>query len=303
MIINHNMNAMIAYRYMGINTYMVGRAMERLSSGLRINRAADDPAGLAISEKMRGQIRGLEMASRNTQDGISAIQVAEGALNETHSMLQRMKELATQASNDTCSDEDRKHIQNEINQLTLEINNIGNNTEFNTLKLLDGSLKKYDGVNSEIKLQIGANKGQDFGIMLDDMRSKALNISGEAGGAAASQDGTAIGKFSEGDVNALDVSNHDNASAAIKIYDDAINKVSSFRGSLGSTQNVLEHRISYLNNAAENLIAAESRIRDADMAKEMMNFAKYSILQQVTQAMFAQANKQPEKIIELLKSL
>lgn len=277
MIINHNINAMIAYRNMTTNTFMMGRAMERLSSGLRINRAGDDPAGLAISEKMRAQIRGLEMASRNAQDGISAIQVAEGALNETHSILQRMRELSVQAANGTYSEEDRKHIQNEINQLTSAINDIGENTEFNTIKLLKD--------NWDMKIQTGANTGQYSGISLKDMRANALGIIGDD------------------EARGLDVSNQENASEAIKKYDDAIKKVSSFRGTLGATQNVLEHRINYLNNTAENLIAAESRIRDADMAKEMMNFTKYSILQQVAQAMFAQVSRQPERLIELLKSL
>lgn len=309
MIIGHNINAMIAYRHMSHNLNMVGRAMERLSSGLRINRAADDPAGLAISEKMRGQIRGLEQAARNAQDGISVIQVADGALNETHSILQRMKELATQAANGTLNDQDRKNIQEEINQLTSEINSIGNNTEFNTMKLLNDSVNKYDGVNSEIRLQIGANTGQSLGIQLEDMRAKALNISGQAGTNVTSKDGKVIAKFSNVGFNesnsecALDVSSPESASAAIKIYDDAIQKVSSFRGRLGATQNVLEHRINYLNNTAENLTAAESRIRDADMAKEMMNYAKYNILLQVSQAILAQANHQAEGVIELLKSL
>ncbi|WML35463.1 flagellin [Clostridium sp. OS1-26] len=309
MIIGHNINAMIAYRHMSYNLNMVGRAMERLSSGLRINRAADDPAGLAISEKMRAQIRGLEQAARNAQDGISSIQVADGALNETHSILQRMRELATQAANGTLSDQDRNHIQEEINQLTSEINSIGNNTEFNTMKLLNGSVNKYDGVNSEIRLQVGPNAGDNLGIKLEDMRAKALDISGQTGTSITSSDGKVTAKFSNIGLDgsnlesALDVSNHENASAAIKIYDDAIKNVSSFRGRLGATQNVLEHRINYLNNTAENLTAAESRIRDADMAKEMMNYAKYNILLQVSQAILAQANHQAEGVIQLLKSL
>lgn len=309
MIIGHNINAMIAYRHMSYNLNMVGKAMERLSSGLRINRAADDPAGLAISEIMRAQIRGLEQASRNAQDGISAIQVADGALNETHSILQRMRELATQAANGTLSDSDRKNIQEEINQLTSEINSIGNNTEFNTMKLLNDSAYKYDGVNSELRLQIGPNTGQSLGIKLEDMRSKALNISGQAGTSVTSKDGKVTAKFSDVGLNgsnsecALDVSSPENASAAIKIYDDAIQQVSSFRGRLGATQNALEHRINYLDNTAENLTAAESRIRDADIAKEMMNYAKYNILLQVSQAILAQANHQAEGVLQLLKSL
>ncbi|MDU1444091.1 MAG: flagellin [Clostridium cochlearium] len=275
MIINHNINAMVAYRNMAWHNNMVGRAMERLSSGLRINRAADDAAGLAISEKMRAQIRGLQQASRNTQDGISLIQTAEGALNETHSILQRMRELAVQAANDTNAKEDRDALQQEFTELIKEINRIGNDTEFNTKKLLNGD----SGNSSKVTLQIGANKGQNYLIDIKDMRAEALNI----------------------DEN-LDISNHENASFAIKILDGAINSVSSQRASLGASQNVLEHRINYLENTAENLIASESRIRDADMAKEMMNLARHSILQQVAQAMLIQANQQSKSIIELLRN-
>lgn len=275
MIINHNINAMVAYRNMAWHNNMVGRAMERLSSGLRINRAADDAAGLAISEKMRAQIRGLQQATRNTQDGISLIQTAEGALNETHSILQRMRELAVQAANDTNAKEDRDALQQEFTELIKEINRIGNDTEFNTKKLLNGD----SGNSSKVTLQIGANKGQNYLIDIKDMRAEALNS----------------------DEN-LDISNHENASSAIKILDGAINSVSSQRASLGASQNVLEHRINYLENTAENLIASESRIRDADMAKEMMNLARHSILQQVAQAMLIQANQQSKSIIELLRN-
>lgn len=279
MIINHNINAMIAWRYSMINGALAGKAMQRLSSGLRINSAADDPAGLAISEKMRGQIRGLQVASRNVQDGISMIQVHDGALNETQSILQRMRELSVQAANGTNTKEDRKRIQEEIDQLILAVDDIANNTEFNTMKLLNNDDTK------EVKLQVGANQGQFYGIEFKDMRSKALKLTGET------------------EEKRLDVSTHEGASEAIKRLDEAIGKVSSFRSSLGATQNVLEHRANYLQNAEENLTAAESRIRDADMAKEMMNFAKYNILQQVAQAMLAQVSHQGESIIQLLKSM
>lgn len=305
MVINHNINAMMICRYMNINSALASKAMRRISSGQRINSAADDPAGLAISEGMRAQIRGLQQASRNAQDGISAIQIADGALNETHSMLQRLKELAVQAANGTCTTQDRKNIQSEVDQITLEINHIGTDTEFNTIKLLDSSVTKYDGVNSEIKLQVGANSGQTMGIKLQDMRSNALNISGLAGATVTSKDGTATANFSTTKVNgatgyALDVTTLESASAAIKIYDDAINQVSASRSILGATQNVLEFRIEYLDNTSENLTAAESRIRDADIAKEMMNYARYNILSQVCQAMLIQVNHQSDSIIELL---
>lgn len=308
MIINHNINAMIICRYMNINMALASKAMQRISSGCRINSAADDPAGLGISEGMRAQIRGLQQASRNAQNGISVIQVADGALNETHSMLQRLRELAVQAANGTCTSEDRKNIQCEIDQLTSGINHIGTDTEFNTIKLLDSSAAKYDGVNSEIKLQIGVNSGQTMGIQLQNMRSNALSISGIACTAVTSKDGSVTCKFAATKCSgasdyALDVSTSENASAAIKIYDDAINKVSSFRATLGATENVLGYRIDYLDNTSENLTAAESRIRDADMAKEIMEYEKHNILCQVCQALLAQANHQNDSIIELLKSL
>ncbi|ACA56035.1 flagellin [Clostridium botulinum] len=281
MIINHNVNAMIAYRNIMINGALAGKAMERLASGMRINRASDDPAGLAISEKMRAQIRGLEMASRNVQDGISMIQVAEGGVKEIQSMLQRMRELAVQAANGTNSPEDRKNIQDEINQLTKGIDDIANGTEFNTIKLLNANAVDA----GEVKLQIGANEGQFFGIKLQNMNSAALGISGDK------------------DKYGVDVSTSEKASAAIKVFDDAINKTSSFMSSLGASSNMLEHRINYLENTIGNLTEAESRIRDADMAKEMMNYTKYSVLQQVAQAIFSQVLKQQESTIQLLKSL
>lgn len=309
MMANYSLDAMFVSRYMSINMSMMEKSMRRLSSGLAINSAADNPAGLAISEKMKAQIRGLDQASRNAQDAISAIQVADGALNETTSMLQRMKELATEAANGTLNDQDRKNIQCEINQLTSAVNDIGDNTEFNTIKLLNASAPKYDGVNSGLLIQVGANSGQVMGIKLEDMRSDQLNISGEAGKSVTSKDGITTAKFSTEGMNgsnvecSLDVTDPKNASAAIKIYDDAIDKVSSFRGSLGATENVLGYRIDYLNNASDNLTAAESRITDADMAKEMMNYSKYSIFFQVSQALFAQIMHQSEGTIQLLKSL
>jgi len=308
MIINHNINAMMACRYMNINMALASKAMQRISSGYRINSAADDPAGLCISEGMRAQIRGLQQSSMNAQNGISVIQVADGGMNEIQSMLQRLRELSVQAANGTCTKQDRKNIQSEVDQLTLGINRIGTDTEFNTIKLLDSSAQKYDGVNSEIKLQVGANSGQIIGIQLKDMRSNALNISGASGVSVASRDGSVIGIFSNAKCDgtldyALDVSTPENANAAIKIYDDAIIQVSSSRATLGATQNVLEYRIDYLDNTAENLTAAESRIRDADVAKEIMEYEKRNLLCQVCQAMLAQANHQSDSVLELLKSL
>ena len=271
MIINHNMNAMNAHRNMGMNTNQAGKSMEKLSSGLRINRAGDDAAGLAISEKMRGQIRGLDQASRNSQDGISLIQTAEGALNETHSILQRMRELSVQSSNDTNTDEDRARLQDEVAALTAEIDRIGDTTEFNTQKLLQGSY------NSGKKLQIGANAGQTITISIGSMKTSALGVSG------------------------LSISAQSSAEAAITTVDAAITKVSTQRSKLGAVQNRLEHTINNLNTSSENLTAAESRIRDVDMAKEMMNFSKNNILQQAAQSMLAQANQQPQGVLQLLR--
>lgn len=396
MIINHNMNAMNAHRMMSGNTQSAGKSMEKLSSGLRINRAGDDAAGLAISEKMRGQIRGLDQASRNSQDSISMIQTAEGALNETHSILQRMRELAVQSSNDTNNDADRKSIQDEVNQLANEIDRIGNTTEFNTKKLLNGDVV---GVNAEVKgtyalnnntsdttialttsaktnlanlgkvngaititrlneggsgtanysvigsdgkalagatvsggkitfaagtlasgaavtltgafnasmkagesftlvlnkheaattdtskaitAQIGANSGQTMQIGIDDMRAKALGIKDATG-------------------SALKVDDKYAANSAVSTIQNAIEKVSAQRSKIGAVQNRLEHTINNLGTASENLQASESRIRDVDMAKEMMNFSKNNILSQAAQAMLAQANQQPQGVLQLLR--
>ncbi|WP_114165852.1 flagellin [Exiguobacterium sp. TNDT2] len=432
MIINNNLNAMNAHRNMTFNSTQTGKSMEKLSSGLRINRAGDDAAGLAISEKMRGQIRGLDQASRNAQDGISLIQTAEGALNETHSILQRMRELATQAANDTNVGVDRNEIQKEMNTLTSEINRVGNTTEFNTQKLLNGgqsgtgalaaektaadnftatdfssianagivlngqavgldNLSALDatadidavatalqsdldavfdgsahggqqftitkntadtkliitsvntGVDAKVDLtgstaavtdalgfsdvsevrgegneftanfQIGANQGQSMTITVADMRAQALGLSGTASAAANGVGATnanatfgATVNVTNGTTNAnseaaLDVSTHENATAAVEVINQAIERVSAERSQLGAFQNRLEHTISNLGNAGENLQAAESRIRDVDMAKEMMNFTKNNILNQASQAMLAQSKSQPEAVLQLLR--
>ena len=424
MRINHNISALNTYNKLGTNQLNASKNMEKLSSGLRINRAGDDAAGLAISEKMRAQIRGLDMATKNANDSISLIQTAEGALNETHSILQRMRELAVQATNDTNTDADRTELQAEINQLIAEIDRIGNATEFNTKKLLDGTakgvverkdgtgvinnnsnltidqadllvfqedaknasvngsftiiktsetvdasgntlseFKVYDNngnvaatistsgggvgsgggfaienntftfttsgaqvlfnsgslngaakevsidieniqataasgglkvgesitfvftkqqdaetdVNSAILTQIGANGGQSSFISMNDMRSRAL------------------------DIDEIDVTDKWKASAAIERVNAALTKVSSQRSSLGAAQNRLEHTINNLTTASENLSSAESRIRDVDMAKEMMELTKNNILSQASQAMLAQANQVPQGVLQLLQ--
>jgi flagellin len=385
-----------ALRNMSINSTNASKAMQKLSSGLRINTASDDAAGLAISEKMRGQINGLNQASTNAQDSISLIQTAEGALNETHSILQRMRQLAVQSANDTNNDSDRTAIQSEINQLTDEIDRIGNTTEFNTKKLLNGDLV---GVNAEVKgtysinnntsiddltlgtnvatniadkstkngaititkisvatggtatfdvrdtygnsisgvtvtkgdtsltvasgvasgvdlklsgtfdnmkvgesitvvlnkhedattdgsksitAQIGANSGQTMSIGIADMRSEALGVKDSSG-------------------NAIKVDDKYAANAAISTIQNAIEKVSSQRSKLGAYQNRLEHTINNLGTSSENLTAAESRIRDVDMASEMSEYSKDNILSQAAQAMLAQANQQPQQVLQLLR--
>ena len=279
MIINHNMRAMNAQRNMGINNTNAGKSMEKLSSGLRINRAGDDAAGLSISEKMRAQIRGLNQASRNSQDGISMIQTAEGALNEAHSIIQRMRELAVQAANDTNVTVDRTSIGDEIKQLGLELSRIKDNTEFNEQKLLNGSA----GTSGKVKIQVGANKDQqtelDFttkGIKLDDI-VQALNDKSD------------------------EVSTAAKATAFIKTVDDNLKEVSAGRSKLGAYQNRLEHTIANLDNAAENTQASESRVRDVDMAKEMMEYSKNNILQQAAQSMLAQANGSTQSVLQLLQ--
>lgn len=418
MIINHNMSAINTLRQMGTNQKATSGSLEKLSSGLRINRAGDDAAGLAISEKMRGQIRGLDQASRNAQDSISMIQTAEGGLNETHSILQRMRELAVQASTDTNTTTDRNALQDEMKQLTNEIDRIANTTEFNTKKLLNGDLKgATDLVKGSVNTESSfANGGVKFTAVLSNApaayNSKAgfellkeedvvhfvvisggqvastakvsnfvfsgssvlgnvgtisfskannkaaiiigvnrLQLSGgayspikyrveitnadklkagdtitlsfrkvetaqNANNAAVAQiganagqnlqiginkmDATSIGvRDTKG--NALDLLSQKNADGAISLVNNALDRVSTERSKLGALQNRLEHTINNLGTSSENLTAAESRIRDVDMAKEMATFQKNNILNQAAQAMLAQANQQPQGVLQLLR--
>ncbi len=245
--------------------------MEKLSSGLRINRAGDDAAGLSISEKMRNQIRGLNQASANSQDAISLIQTAEGALTETHNILKRMRELVVKAGNEgTMETEDIEAIQDEIDELNVELSGIATRTEFNGKALLDGS---FDGT-----FQIGANDGQTLQLTI----ASGMGASGLL-------------------VNTVDVETAGQTDTNLGLVDTAINAVSSLRSKLGANQNRLEYTIKNLDNAAENLQAAESRIRDTDMAKEMVEFTKQNILQQAAQAMLAQANQAPQGVLQLLR--
>ncbi|MFS0657184.1 flagellin Hag [Bacillus sp. 179-C3.3 HS] len=279
MRINHNIAALNTLNRLSSNNAASQKNMEKLSSGLRINRAGDDAAGLAISEKMRGQIRGLEMASKNAQDGISLIQTAEGALTETHAILQRMRELTVQAGNTgTQQTEDLNAIQEEVTALIAEIDGIGDRTQFNGKKLLDGT-------GGTFTFQIGANGGQTLDVTIDSMKAGAL--------------GTTAGV----QVSALTLNNFttNDFDTQLTAVDDAIKAVSAQRSKLGAVQNRLEHTINNLGASGENLTAAESRIRDVDMAKEMSEFTKNNILSQASQAMLAQANQQPQNVLQLLR--
>jgi len=417
MRINHNIAALNTYNKLTANNAATSNSLQKLSSGLKINKAGDDAAGLAISEKMRGQIRGLDQSSANASDGISLVNTAEGALNETHSILQRMRELAVQSSNDTNTDADRAEIQKEVDQLTSEIDRIASTTQFNTKNLLDGSMgKKTVASNSILSnkalasgtsgsttlVNLADKNGNNLGLKLGDKieisyvingetktdstnvrateASGAVTISGlvsrlSAASGAADYDATGVSGISigssgtgytnaihgltitvtDGDgvvktaatqalssfsetkaatiarndgqatfhigantnqnmqvsienmgatalgVNSLDVDTQDEANIAIKVIDEAITKVSAERSKLGSIQNRLDHTINNLGTASENLTSSESRIRDVDMAAEMMEFTKNNILSQAAQSMLAQANQQPQGVLQLLQ--
>ncbi|MBS8265781.1 flagellin [Mesobacillus boroniphilus] len=369
MRINHNIAALNTHRMLNSATGAQAKSMEKLASGLRINRAGDDAAGLAISEKMRGQVRGLEQASRNSQDAISLIQTAEGALNETHSILQRMRELSVQSANGTNTDEDRDALNKEVVELKSEIDRISSQTEFNTQKLIDGTFGTQvdqDTTSSTILAVAGVtgantNGGVDAGtwtITAGDgvaVPTGAFSISdgtttlvsqvwtdGDAGtltfgngeitvslnnaALGADLDATAIVISGSGNtfqiganenqtlalsigdmstkglsVDGVDISTSTGAQSAITSIDTAIKSVSDERAKLGANQNRLEHTINNLSTSSENLTAAESRIRDVDMAKEMMEQTKNSILSQAAQAMLAQSNQMPQGVLQLLR--
>jgi len=271
--IYNNVEAQNARRVLENTNVQVGRAMERLASGLRINRAADDAAGLAVSEVMRSQIRGMGVAQRNAQDGVSMVQVADGALGNVGDMLQRLRDLAVQASNGTLTDSQRANLDAEVQQIVTEINKTGTDTEFNGIKILAGSVAT---AASAVTLQVGANSNQSIAFTIGTVSAGDLGISGIAVSTAAS------------------------ATAAIASLDAAISAVSTRRASLGAIQNRLEHTINRLGMTSENLQAAESRIRDADMAAEMISFTKNQILQQSGTAMLAQANQAPQSVLQLL---
>ncbi|WP_318708956.1 flagellin N-terminal helical domain-containing protein [Candidatus Acetatifactor stercoripullorum] len=270
MVVKHNLQAMNSSRMLGLNTSTLSKSTEKLSSGYRINRAADDAAGLSISEKMRRQIRGLTQASTNAQDGVSMVQTAEGALNEVHDMLQRLNELAVKANNGTLQSEDITYINDEVKQLVSEIDRTAQNTTFNKKSLLTGG--------TTVSLQVGAESGQMITFDLSKMDANGIGVS-----------------------KLTATNNHISSGDAIKVIDDAIQSVSRFRSSLGAIQNRLEHTINNLDNVAENTQAAESRIRDTDMASEMVQYSNNQILAQAGQAMLAQANQANQGVLALLQ--
>ena len=269
MVVQHNLKAMNSNRMLGLTTATQAKSTEKLSSGYKINRAADDAAGLSISEKMRRQIRGLTQASANAQDGISCVQTAEGALTEVHDMLQRMNELAVKAANGTNQTDDISYIQSEIDQLAEEISRTANDTKFNKMGLLDGKTTSFT-------LQVGAEADQTITVELEGMTATSIGV----------------------DKSKVDVTS--DANEAITNIDSAIQSVSSLRSSLGAVQNRLEHTINNLDNVVENTTAAESQIRDTDMASEMVKYSNNNILAQAGQAMLAQANQSNQGVLSLL---
>lgn len=275
MVVQHNLTAANTNRQLGITTNGLQKSTEKLSSGYKINRAADDAAGLSISEKMRNQIRGLNKASDNAQDGISLVQTAEGALNEVHSMLQRMSELAVQASNGTNASQDRTALDNEVQQLKTEIQRVGTTTQFNKMDILTGEFSS----NNEKTLQVGANQDQVITIAISALTStvgSALDTTVKVDTASAAQ-------------------------SSITIIQNSITNLSALRSKLGALQNRLEHTVANLDNISENTQSAESRIRDTDMAEEMVQYSKNNILQQAGQSMLAQANQANQGVLSLLQ--
>lgn len=301
MIVQHNMAAANTNRQLGITSGQLSKSTEKLSSGYRINRAGDDAAGLSISEKMRGQIRGLERASTNAQDGISLIQTAEGALNEVHSILQRMRELTVQASNDTNVSADRMSIYLEVSQLMNEIDRIASQTEFNTMKLLKNDSLLEDGeitlADQTGNFQVGANSGQSIEFKIGSMNTEALTYNDtEVDLRAILDEFKTVAESGE-----VDESNYETLTGLLNTIDDAIEVTSQNRSYLGAMQNRLEHTIANADNTAENLQSAESRIRDVNMADEMVQYSKNNILQQAGQSMLSQANQSTQGVLSLLR--
>lgn len=319
MIINHNINAMNAHRYLVNNTQDSGKVLEKLSSGLKINRGSDDAAGLAVSEKMRGQIRGLSVAQRNTQDGISLLQTAEGHLQEMTSAIHRMRELAVQAANGIYTSEDRGYIQQEVNQLTQEVQRIAKDSQFNKNSLflgdfaseyekkgLDGSRNGGEATAAApaaatttggygLPIHVGANMEERVFLTISEMTASKLGLAEPAKTAASAVDSRTTEVISK-----IDLKTADSANTSLNVLDGALEKVNAERTRLGAYQNRLEMTMRGIGVAVENLQASESRVRDTDMAKEMIDFVKFNILNQASTSMLAQANLQPQLILRVL---
>jgi flagellin len=283
MIINHNMSALYANRSLGVTQTDVAKSIERLSSGERINRAGDDASGLAVSEKMRGQIRGLNQAERNIQNGVSFIQTTEGYLQETQDILHRLRELSVQSANGIYTDEDRMQIQVEVSQLIDEVNRIASHAQFNGMNLLTGAFAQDSVTNRVMQLQVGANMDQNERIYIGTMTAQALGLQNTQG-----EDGN------------IAITSPEEANQAIGSIDSALKQISKQRADLGAYQNRFEMAAQGVAIAAENLQASESRIRDADMASEMVNYTKNQILSQAGNAMLAQANTRTQSVLQLL---
>jgi flagellin len=286
MIINHNMSALFSNRQLKMNDLEVNKTMEKLASGMKINRAGDDASGLAVSEKMRAQIRGLNQATKNSENGISLIQTTEGYLQETQDVLQRLRELAIQSSNGVYTDEDRMQIQVEVSQLVDELDRISSHAQFNSMNLLTGRFARPTGMNSvtaSMWFHIGANMDQRKRVYIGTMTSEALGLRD-----------VASKQF-------IDYQTPDGSNKSIGMIDDALKRVSKQRADLGAYQNRLEHVVRGLMNGAENLQASESRIRDTDMAETMVQHVRNNILVQSSTAMLAQANTQPQTVLQLLR--
>lgn len=286
MIINHNISAMYANRQLGINGMSVDKGMEKLASGMRINRAGDDASGLAVSEKMRSQIRGLNQASKNAANGVSFIQTTEGYLQESSDILQRLRELSIQAANGIYTAEDRMQIQVEVSQLVDEIDRIASHAQFNGMNILTGRFAREDGENlvtGSMWFHVGANMDQRERVFIGTMTAKSLGVK----------------QISSDEIVSL--SSPDGANRTIGVLDEALKKVNKQRADLGAYQNRLEHAVRGIDIGAENLQAAESRIRDTDMAAEMVNYTKDRILIQASSAMLAQANQKTASVLQLLQ--
>ncbi|MCP5515250.1 MAG: flagellin [Spirochaetales bacterium] len=290
MVINHNLSAMFASRTQKFNNLGIEKNMEKLSSGMRINRAGDDASGLAVSEKMRSQIKGLNRAEQNAQDGISFIQSTEGYLQESQDILQRLRELAIQASNGIYTAEDRMQIQVEVSQLVDEVNRIASHAQFNGLNMMTGRFARETGENvvtASMWLHIGANMDQRERIFIGTMTAQGLGIQSPSG--------------MPGSATFISLSSPDRANMAIALIDSALQKVNKQRADLGAYQNRLDHAVKGLAVGSENLQAAESRIRDTDMAREMVDFVKNQILIQASTAMLAQANQKSQSVMQLFQ--